>query len=300
MGNASNTTVAVGPDEKGLRLDKWLVKHHPAVSRKKIKQWIDTGKVFIGSKKVVIANWELRVGDRVRVEAAGGSKRSFVSVYFEDRDLIVVEKPAGVLAEVKVDSARDDLVSQVKQYLKRKHPGIRGSYVKPLHRLDAETSGIMVLAKSKAGEGLEDQFRQHAIRRSYLAVVEGQVEKEQGLIKQDLEKGEFGAGKKVKIVRNGTGTKAITEFRVLERYPNATLLQIDVQTGRTHQIRVHLEFLGHPILGDKTYGGYALDFPRQALHATILGFRHPVTGKKLQYKSPLPTDLQELIDRLRG
>lgn len=225
--------------------------------------------------------------------------RQFVKVLYEDKDILVVDKPAGVLSEPKEDSPAPDLVRMIKNYLKRKYRGSKDSYVKILHRLDRDTSGAIAVALSKIGEKLEDDFRNHRINRQYVAVAEGAIPEERGKIDLPLEKGEFKFGKKVRAVEEG-GKKALTLFEVIERYPDATLLRVTVQTGRTHQIRIHFAEIGHPIVGDKIYGAGRVPFKRQALHAQVLGFHHPRTAKKIRVESPTPADIENLIDHLRG
>ncbi|MBI5299080.1 MAG: RluA family pseudouridine synthase [Deltaproteobacteria bacterium] len=237
--------------------------------------------------------------ERVSPESIVSSAKRFLEVLYEDRDIIVVNKPAGVLTEPKGDSPHDHLLGMIKGYLKRKHKESRGSYIKLLHRLDKDTSGVIVAAKSKVGEQLEDQFRGHRIERNYIAIVEGRVDQEEGVIDLPLEKGEFEGGKKSRVAHNkGEGKEAITRFRVKERYSNATQLSINVGTGRTHQVRVHLSEKGHPLIGDHTYGS-KIRFPRHALHATLLAFKHPRTGKQERFETKLPQDLEKLIDQLR-
>lgn len=232
--------------------------------------------------------------------------RQFIKVLYEDKDILVVDKPAGVLSEPKRDSPSFDLVQMVKGYLKRKYRGV-GSYVKLLHRLDRDTSGAIVVALSKVGENLEDDFRNQRVNRQYLAVVEGAVEKAAGKIDLPLEKGEFKFGKKVRVALSPTvrcgapweGKRAITLFEVLERYAHATVLRVTAETGRTHQVRVHFAEIGHPLVGDKIYGTSQIPFKRQALHAQVLGFRHPRTKQKIRVEAPLPSDIKGLIDQLR-
>lgn len=244
--------------------------------------------------------------DRGRERGRGGQARNIhLRVYHEDRDVIVVEKPAGLLSVPpdEKDLHQESLLAEIHAYLKRRHPGREHSFVAPLHRLDAETSGVMVFALSKEGQKLEHQFRDHSIRREYTAVVSGQIEEGEGIIDIPLEKGDFHGGKKVRRAEPGQGKKAVTEFRVKERYHNATLVELRVRTGRTHQIRVHLAEKGHPLLGDKLYadraaGGVPASH-RHALHAHVLGFRHPSTKKKYAFHSPIPKDLKKLIDELR-
>jgi 23S rRNA pseudouridine1911/1915/1917 synthase len=242
-------------------------------------------------------------------------RKGRLKIYHEDRDIIVVEKPAGILAVPRYKpggnkggnkSRRDGtLGGEVRAYLKRKYPQAKNSFIAAMHRLDVETSGIMVFALSKTGERLTAQFRKHTIRREYTAIVSGRVEQANGVINMPLEKGKFHGGKKMRPTNDDSeNLKAITEYRVNERYENATFLDVTLRTGRTHQIRVHFAEKGHPIIGDNIYGTckttLKMPFKRHALHAKTLGFSHPSGGKKMLFRSPMPDDMKALIDELRG
>ncbi|MBN1282791.1 MAG: RluA family pseudouridine synthase, partial [Proteobacteria bacterium] len=230
-----------------------------------------------------------------------------VKVYHQDRDLIVVEKPGGLLSvpNDKAD-ARESMIDRVRSFLRRKYRDGKASFVSPLHRLDAETSGVMVFALSRDGQRLTGQFKEHSIQRTYLAIVEGRIERENGVIDRPLEKGEFGEGKKAREAEGPGGRRAVTEYRVKERYKDATLVELSVRTGRTHQIRVHLAAEGFPVLGDALYAkelaekrpelmdevDRTLGFRRHALHAAYLGFKHPSGGRKMTFRSPMPDDMK--------
>lgn len=304
------TRFSVKAGDEGKRIDKYLVEVLKGVSRNSIKELLDMGRVKINGKRVVIAKWELLEGDEVEVEEKKlafeeverrESKRYFIKVIHEDRDVIVVEKPAGAVIQAGEEhGGAGTFVDSIREYLKRKHGG-KGSFVKAVHRLDKDTSGIMVFAKSKVGEKLIEQFKKHDVERAYLAVVEGLVGRQDGVVDFPISKGDFGHGKRANISRDGQGLKATTKFQVKERYSEATLLRLDLLTGRTHQARVHMAAIGHPIVGDRTYGKPGgISFRRQALHSHVLGFNHPASGKRVYFSSELPEDIKQLIDRLRN
>ncbi len=227
----------------------------------------------------------------------------FIDVIYEDRDILAVNKPRGLIVAAEKGEAgaarKNILHDDVKSYLIRKHPGAKATFVKPLHRLDRDTTGVVLFAKSNAGLRLANDIKEHNVRRTYVAIVEGQIQKESGTIKLDLAKGDFGFGKKVAV--SDEGKETVTRFRVIERYEAATMVQAELETGFTHQIRVHFAHLGHPLVGDKVYNPHGkIKFPRQALHAKRVIFAHPAAKKKLQIEAPIPQDMTELIDRLRG
>lgn len=299
----------VTAQETGQRLDRWLTER-AGMPRKQAKRCLDEGSVAVNGRKVVIAKWALARGDRVQLRALASPRqrervasRQHVHVLFEDRDLIAVAKPPGIIVVPEEGTREPTMVDQVRAYVRRKHPGSRGTYVRALHRLDRETSGILLMAKSKVGERAIALFKRHALRREYLAIVRGAVEVQDGTIDLPLAKGEFGGGRKVMPTDedDAAGKPALTHFTVQERYSRASLLRIRVETGRTHQIRVHLASLGHPLLGDRRYGPPKDPLPllRLALHADRLVFHHPVTQEKLDLKLPPPADFQDLVDRLR-
>lgn len=298
--------------EDGQRVDLYLTKVMAPISRKKIKGLIDEGRLLINSRKVVIASWALEQGDKVELLAEGAEDLSqnqpqFLKVIYEDADLLVVEKDAGVACEKSAVAWRPSMVAMVNQYLKRTHPYLVAHYVGLVHRLDTDTSGLLIYTKTKQANKITEQFKQQTVVRDYLALVEGRVEREKGVLQDYLVQAELPGGKKVKLVEKEKGAspkgkKAITWFKVLERYSQATLLEVSIKTGRTHQIRVQLAAMGHPILGDRLYGSaseLSKNFKRQALHATRLLFRHPVSHQKVEVISPLPRDLRRWVERLR-
>lgn len=294
----------VGPQEAGSRLDLFLKAHGPAASRKQAKRLLDAGLVRVNRRKTVIASWELQAGDEVSVVAESTADadvdRYFLKVIFEDDFLIVVDKDAGIPCEDSPQALKPSLVQIINVYLRKNAPPESRPYLGLIHRLDQETSGLMVYTKKKAANSISRQFKEHSIERRYQAVVVGPIEREQGLIKTGLAKETKGGGAKVRVVPPRKGKWAQTHYHVLERYSDATLVEVIPRTGRTHQIRVHLAHIGHPLVGDKLYGdGSGIRFKRHALHASVLGFRHPMTGEKLKFVSQLPKDMRRLVDKLR-
>lgn len=283
--------------DSGERLDKWLCKKMPDISRKNIKRILDSGRVLVDNRQIYIAGWEIKAKDKVEILAEGEmlKKSRYIKVVYEDRDIIVVDKPAGILSVPQKETVKENMFDAVKDYLKRKHES--DSYLYPLHRLDAETSGLLVFAKSNAAKRLKEDFKRHSIERRYVAIVKGAVKKHGGRIDAPLEKGEYRLGRKARTSRGGKYSS--TEYIVKERYPHSTMIELNVKTGRTHQIRVHTAAIGHPIIGDKLYGEGA-SFGRCALHAFMLGIKHPKTKKRMLFKSPIPKDMKGLVDRLRS
>ncbi len=294
--------VEVTKKHDGSRLDIFL-KESLNVSRKQAKQWIDQGMVFLQNKKIIIASWEVKMGQTITIHEtppinALPRKERFLKIYFEDKDIIVVEKPAGVPCEHTAQTTTSSIVDDVNDYLRRTQ-NVEKVYLGLMHRLDQGTSGLMVFSKSRAGNKLSDQFKRHTIGRKYYALVEGSLKKEQGQLKSYLGPDSAHPNRQKSFTKSSPTHKlAITDYRVLERYTNVSLVEATLKTGRTHQVRVQFATIGHPILGDKLYG-HPSKLKRQALHACFLQFKHPVNNKLMKVESPLPKDLQLILDNLR-
>jgi 23S rRNA pseudouridine1911/1915/1917 synthase len=302
--------------DSAKRLDVFLSQKEPALSRSQIKRLIETGKVRIEGRKAK-PGLRLREDERVTLILPEPKKMEVeaeaipLKVLYEDRHLIVVNKPAGLVVHPAAGNYSGTLVNA----LLHRCPDLSGigGVLRPgiVHRLDKDTSGVLVVAKDDpAHRSLSDQFRKHTAERRYMGIVFGQLADE-GQV--DAPVGRHPTHRKKMSARPRKGREARTHWRVLERFRSFNLAEFRLETGRTHQIRVHLSSIGHPILGDPLYGGRkrlaSVEPPplrqglqrlkRQALHAASLGFVHPVTGEALKFASSLPEDILEAVGLLR-
>jgi 23S rRNA pseudouridine1911/1915/1917 synthase len=322
--------VTVEAAEAGERLDRVLAARVTALSRTRLKALVLAGRVAIGGRTIRDPGQRVNAGDRIAVAvpppepAAPAAEAIPLSIVHEDDDLIIIDKPKGLVVHPAAGNRSGTLVNALIAHCGASLSGI-GGVRRPgiVHRLDKDTTGLMVVAKNdRAHQALAAQFADHGrtgpLRRGYLAFVWGVPERPRGTIDKPL--GRHPQARERMAVRPG-GRTAVTHYEVLERFagtdgkPVASLLDCRLETGRTHQIRVHLAAIGHPLMGDDTYGaGYRtkaallpekarqalLGLGRQALHAYLLGLGHPVTGQELVYRSALPPDLDVLRRALRG
>lgn len=312
----SKVALVVAESEGRPRLDLYLARHLPDASRAAIQRWILSGRVTLEGRGLKPSH-RLRPGDRIQVEIRAAVPASLVaepipvSVLHEDQDLLVVLKPAGMVvhpgAGVRTGTLVHALLSRegsLSTIGGEERPGI-------VHRLDKETSGLLVVARNdRAHRALSRQFATRQVGKIYHALVWGRPDPPRGRI--DLPLGRHPTARTRVAVRRVGGREAITEYRTLERLGSFTLLEIRILTGRTHQIRVHLRHVGHPVVGDSRYGGNQFrslrspllrqsleTFGRLALHASILEFRHPSTGAAMRLAAPLPEEFDRLIRQLR-
>jgi len=294
----------VPSETQNLRLDFYLAKELAAIfSRTKLKQLIDRGSVLLNGKSVK-AHTKIVPGDQIDVsfekEPADLLRAESIpiDVVYEDKDILVVNKPAGMVVHPGCGNLKGTLVNALLHHT-NSLSSAGGDPVRPgiVHRLDKDTSGILVIAKNDiAHRFLGNLFKQHQIDRRYWVVVAGNVQHEEMRCTEPL--GKSVMNRKKVIVKPDDGKPSITNFKVLKRYPKATLLEAKPETGRTHQIRVHLKTLGYPVLGDSVYGITSHWISRQALHAKGLGFLHPKTKKSVFFESELPADMKSLLKHL--
>ncbi len=309
-------TVALDADRSGDRLDRALAAALPMLSRERVKTLIKGGRVTAPDGRIL---WDPAAKPAcpaqlvVRIPAAAPAHNVAqdlaLVVAFEDEHLIVVDKPAGLVVHPAAGNADGTLVNALLHHCAGQLSGI-GGVARPgiVHRIDKDTSGLIVAAKhDRAHEGLAKQFAVHNIDRRYLAVVAGRPQPASGSVDAALARSPTNR-KKMAVVDAGRGKRAVTHFRTLEPLRDAALVECRLETGRTHQVRVHMTHIGHPLIGDPAYGrarkgsGEAakkLGFARQALHAAHLGFIHPITGNAVALTSELPPDMRELINELR-
>jgi len=286
-----------------VRLDQRVAREH-SLSRRKARDYVETGRVDVDG--AVCREPGRNVADDSRVvldvnRPAVGNVRTKLVVLLEDSSLIVVEKPAGLLTLATDAHEKDTLLARVNGYLQHRYR--RRPYVGVVHRLDKETSGAIVFARSREIlRALQELFRRHDVEREYVAIVEGTLEADSGTIGLDLVR-DAGDRRRGTARPGEEGRRAVTHWRVLRRMPSATLVALRLETGRTHQIRVHLAAIGHPVVGDAVYRpkhfeNLPIEAPRQMLHARTLGFRHPDTGDPVHASSEIPADFQERLGAL--
>jgi 23S rRNA pseudouridine1911/1915/1917 synthase len=304
----------IGPEEAPERLDRVLAKHVSELSRSRLKALVLDGQVAINGAPALDPSLKVRAGDRVAVTipppepAAPQAEDISLDIVYEDDALIVIDKPAGLVVHPGAGHAKGTLVNALIAHCGASLSGI-GGVARPgiVHRIDKDTSGLLVVAKTDvAHEGLAKQFAAHSIERRYLAIVSGVPKASHGTIDAPLARSAANR-KKIAIVEDGRGKRAVTHWRRISALRDAALVECRLETGRTHQVRVHLASLGHPLVGDPVYGRSGkthgkllkeLQFHRQALHAAELGFTHPLTKHKLSFASAMPPDMQELFERL--
>jgi len=309
----STLTGAIPPEAAGWRLDRALAAAAPILSRERIKRLIAAGNVTLNDRQVRDPAIRTTAEDRFAIvvpEAVAADNEAqaiALTIVHEDEHLIVIDKPAGLVVHPAAGNLDGTLVNALLHHCRGSLSGI-GGVARPgiVHRIDKDTSGLIVAAKTdRTHEGLAAQFAKHSIDRGYLAIVNGQPAAT-GIVDAPLARSPVNR-QKIAIVTGPRGKRAVTHWRVVTPLDRAALVECRLETGRTHQIRVHMASIGHPLIGDQVYGISKtvhrpllerLGFRRQALHAARLGFIHPATGKQLTFESAVPADMQELFSEL--
>lgn len=286
----------------GERLDIFLQHKFPSFSRSHIKNMIEKDCIFVNGKAVK-SGYKLRAGDSVMVHIKTPEKISTeeedvpFDIVYEDDDIVVVNKPQGLVVHPCASTKSGTLVNGLLHRVKNLS-GING-VLRPgiVHRLDKDTSGLLVVAKNdKAHIALQEQIKNKTCKRIYLAVLTGNLKEDSGEIVTKIARDKKD---RKKMAVADVGREAITNYRVLERFKDACLVEFSLKTGRTHQIRVHAKYLNHPVVGDKVYGKEIKGMNGQLLHAYKLSFIHPTTGKEVSFTAPLPDYFENYLQKLR-
>ncbi|BFT73300.1 RluA family pseudouridine synthase [Paenibacillus sp. P36] len=295
----------VDKEYAGERIDKFITEAlEEDVSRTLVQQWVKDGHVKV-NEKTIKPNYKLSQQDAISLQIPDPQGVELLAediplhVVYEDADVIVINKQRGLVVHPAPGHYSGTLVNALMHHCKDLS-GINGE-LRPgiVHRIDKDTSGLIMSAKNdKAHASLAEQLKAHTVNRKYIALVHGHLQHDQGTI--DAPIGRDSHDRKMYTVTEKNSKHAVTHFVVLERFGDFTLVELKLETGRTHQIRVHMKFIGHPLVGDPMYGkskGMLMD--GQALHAAVLGFEHPRTGEWLQFEAPIPSDMEQLLQTIR-
>ncbi|PAB02001.1 RluA family pseudouridine synthase [Enterococcus canintestini] len=289
--------------EKGPRIDKALTQYLPDYTRSQIQQWLKEGVVFLNGQTVK-ANYKVKMGDEIVIQIPAPATLELIpedldlDIVYEDEDVAVVNKPQGMVVHPSAGHRKGTLVNGLLYQLN--NLSTINDVVRPgiVHRIDKDTSGLLMIAKNDAAhESLAAQLKDKTSLRKYVALVHGNIPHEKGTIEAPI--GRSKVNRKMQAIRED-GKPAITHFTVLERFGDFTLVELQLETGRTHQIRVHMQYIGFPLAGDPTYGPKkTLKGNGQFLHAKLLGFTHPRTQAKMVFEAPLPPVFEKTLTNLR-
>ena len=298
--------LTVNPEESGARIDKYLAEQLPDITRSYLQKLLKDGSVQMNGKPVK-ASTKTASGAVIELTIPKPEEPEILpeeiplDILYEDSDVILINKPKDMVVHPAAGHYTGTLVNALMYHCKGDLSGING-VLRPgiVHRIDKDTTGVLIVCKNdKAHNALAEQLKEHSITRKYRAIVCGNLKEDEGTVDAPLGRHPQDR-KKMAIVRTG-GKRAVTHYRVLERFGNYTYIECQLETGRTHQIRVHMASLGHPLLGDEVYGRVKSPFKLegQTLHAMVLGFIHPTTGEYMEFEAPLPEYFEKLLEKLR-
>ncbi|MCM3081243.1 RluA family pseudouridine synthase [Brevibacillus invocatus] len=294
----------IEPSDAGERIDKYISLQNEDWSRSQVQAWIKEGRVTVDGEPVK-SNYKLQAEDELTLRVPPPREMAILpepmplDIVYEDSDVVVVNKPRGLVVHPAPGHYSGTLVNGLLAHCKDLS-GING-VLRPgvVHRIDKDTSGLLMVAKNdKAHMGLAEQLKEHSVDRTYVAIVHGVIQHEMGTIEAPIGRDPKNRQQMAVVFENSK--HAVTHFIVQERFKDYTLVELKLETGRTHQIRVHMKYIEHPLAGDPKYGPkQTLEINGQALHAKTLGFVHPRTGERLEFEAPLPEDLEQTIAYLR-
>lgn len=297
----------VNKEESNNRIDSYLSQKSQDISRVTIQRLIQQGKILVNYKKIK-SSYKVQENDKITMEEEKPREISLkaqeipIEIMYEDKDIIVVNKPKGMVVHPANGNPDGTLVNAIMAICKDSLSGIGGE-IRPgiVHRLDKDTSGVLIVAKNdKAHINMSEQIKNHEVEKTYITLVKGIVKETEATINMPIGRSTKDR-KKMAVTKNGK--EAITHFKVIERFPkhNCTLLEVKIETGRTHQIRVHLSQIGYPIIGDTVYsnGKNEWNIEGQCLHAKSLKFKHPITKKEMFLKAKLPEYFEKIVEELK-
>ena len=296
----------VSDGQSGIRIDRYLSEMNEELSRSYIQKLIKEGQVQVGEKKQK-PGYRLRVDDAVVIcvpplkELEVLPEQMDLDILYEDEDVILINKQKDMVVHPCPGRYKGTLVNGLLYHCKDNLSGING-VLRPgiVHRIDKDTTGVLVVCKNDmAHKSLAEQLKEHSITRKYHAIVHGNLKDDTGTVNAPI--GRHPTDRKKMSTKAPNGRHAVTHYRVLERFGNFTYIECQLETGRTHQIRVHMSSIGHPILGDEIYGPAKCPYKLQGqtLHAKILGITHPSTGEYIEFDAPLPDYFKDLLNKLR-
>lgn len=296
--------VIVNENDKGKRLDIYIAENFNELSRTMIKKLIESNNILVNDKSEKVS-YKVQANDNISIDVPEAKETKLkaqeipLDIIYEDNDIIVVNKPKGMVVHPANGNPDGTLVNAILAICKNSLSGIGGE-LRPgiVHRLDKDTSGLIIVAKNdKAHINMSEQIKERNVKKTYIALVRGNVPEEEATINMPIGRSTKDR-KKMAVTKNGK--QAITHFKVLKRYSKYTLLEIKIETGRTHQIRVHMAEIGYPVVGDAVYSNGKNEFgiEGQMLHAYKLEFMHPITNKHMELTSPLPQYFEEILKKL--
>lgn len=297
--------IIVEEKDVGKRLDSYIAENYSELSRTMIKKIIETNNILVNEKKQKVS-YKVQANDEICINVPKAKETKLeaenipIEIIYEDNDIIVVNKPKGLVVHPANGNPDGTLVNAILAICKNSLSGIGGE-IRPgiVHRLDKDTSGIIIVAKNDIAHiNISNQIKERKVKKTYIALVRGNVPEEEATINMPI--GRSTRDRK-KMAVNKDGKPAITHFKVLKRYGKYTLLEVKIETGRTHQIRVHMASIGHPLLGDMVYGFKKQKFKvnGQLLHARVLGFIHPRTKEYMEFSADLPNFYKDILNKLR-
>lgn len=297
----------VPEEQEDVRIDRYLAESCESLSRSYIQKLLKNGEVLVDGKAVK-ASYRVCPGDQVLVDIPEAVQPEIqaqdmeLDILYEDSDVILVNKPKGMVVHPAAGHLNDTLVNGLMAHCRDQLSGING-VMRPgiVHRIDMDTTGVLIACKNDfAHNQIAAQLKEHSITRKYLAVVHGVIKEEEGTV--DASIGRHPVERKKMSVNEKNGRHAVTHYRVLRRFSGYTYIECQLETGRTHQIRVHMASIGHPLVGDEVYGPRKCPFSLQGqtLHAAVLGFIHPRTGEYLEFWAPLPEYFEKLLKKLEN